>query len=410
MTLPRSASLFVDGPDQNRSLVEVMAHSKPASKAQQRFARLIAKIELKREQLKQWQAYVLRYNQRVLGELEPLREQLRHYQRSMLILVHELLTRSAPGQTLGRIQRTKLHQILMGLLGALSQENDDEVISAMRARYRDTSDQERRCQMDLTRSVLRDVFDLDVGEHHDASSAEELLAHAEREMQERFEQQAQRAQDQRDPRSARGPKVSAANAARAQAAQLKRDQAAKEVGQSLREVYRKLASALHPDREPEPQARARKTEFMQRVNQAYEANDLLTLLGLQLEIEQIDAAHLSSVPPQRLAHYNQLLSEQLASIDAELERCTEPFRRSLGVDWGRPLSVAGVDQDLSVHIAQLRNVLGALREDLSAFRDPRRLRESLRHYRLEQDFDEFDELADLMEVLQTRPPRRRSRR
>jgi hypothetical protein len=410
MTLPRSASLFDDGPDQSRSLVEVMAHSKPASKAQQRFARLIAKIELKREQLKQWQAYVPRYNQRVVGELEPLREQLRENQRSMLILVDGLLTRSAPGQTLGRIHRTKLHQILMGLLSALSQENDDEVISAMRAKYRDTSDQERRCQMDLTRSVLRDVFDLDVGEDHGASSAEELLAHAHRKMQERYEQQAQRTHDQSDPRSSRGPKASAANAARTQAAQLKRDQASKEVGQSLRDVYRKLASALHPDREPEPHARARKTEFMQRVNQAYESDDLLTLLGLQLEIEQVDATHFSSVPPQRLAHYNQLLSEQLASIEAELKRCVEPFRRSLGVDRGRPLSVAGVDQDLSVHIAQLRNVLRALREDLAAFRDPRRLRESLRHYPLEQDFDEFDELADLMEVVQTRPPRGRSRR
>jgi hypothetical protein len=39
---------------------------------------------------------------------------------------------------------------------------------------------------------------------------------------------------------------------------------------------------------------------MQRVSQAYEATDPLTLLGLQLEIEQIDATHLSSAGAWRL--------------------------------------------------------------------------------------------------------------
>lgn len=40
----------------------------------------------------------------------------------------------------------------------------------------------------------------------------------------------------------------------------------KQMSQSIREVYRKLASALHPDREPDPVERQRKTELMQRAN------------------------------------------------------------------------------------------------------------------------------------------------
>jgi curved DNA-binding protein CbpA len=42
----------------------------------------------------------------------------------------------------------------------------------------------------------------------------------------------------------------------------------------VREVFRKLASELHPDRETDPAEHARKTELMQRVNQAYKAGDL----------------------------------------------------------------------------------------------------------------------------------------
>ena len=50
------------------------------------------------------------------------------------------------------------------------------------------------------------------------------------------------------------------------------------MSQSIREVYRKLAGALHPDRESDPQERERKTALMQRVNQAYAKNNLLQLL------------------------------------------------------------------------------------------------------------------------------------
>ena len=59
---------------------------------------------------------------------------------------------------------------------------------------------------------------------------------------------------------------------------------------AVREIFRKLASALHPDRETDPGERARKTALMQRANVAYAANDLLGLLELQFEVDQIDAS------------------------------------------------------------------------------------------------------------------------
>jgi len=49
---------------------------------------------------------------------------------------------------------------------------------------------------------------------------------------------------------------SKASAAKAEAAQARREHSARGVGQSLRDVYRKLVSALHPDREPDAGRRA----------------------------------------------------------------------------------------------------------------------------------------------------------
>jgi len=61
--------------------------------------------------------------------------------------------------------------------------------------------------------------------------------------------------------------------------------------QSIREIFRKLASALHPDRETDRKGREVKTALMLQVNRAYAGNDLLTLLELQ--IEQVDASHIA---------------------------------------------------------------------------------------------------------------------
>lgn len=205
---------------------------------------------------------------------------------------------------------------------------------------------------------------------------------------------------------------SKASAAKAEAAQARREHSARGVGQSLRDVYRKLVSALHPDREPDVGARQAKTLLMPRVNQAYDANDLLTLLGLQLEIEQIDAAHLSSVPPQRLTHYNQILRQQLADLESEIESWIQPFREIMS--WGqlRPLTVALVDQHLSADIAQLRCAVRELHEDLVPFHDPIKLRDSLEHYEMEQEIDDPGDLAEWIGSLQAtaRSPRGRSRR
>ncbi len=410
MATPTTASLFDDGLDKDFGLVEVLARTKPITKAQQHFQRLVARIELKREQLKQWQAYALRYNQRLAGEMEPLRNQLRTGQRQMAALIDELLSQPMPARRLGRVQRAKLRQVLMNLVTGLLQDGNDESLAALRDKYSDVSDEQwRRSEMDLTEALLTDVFGLEVDADHGATSAEELLQHAQRKMQERADREAHLAEDRRNDRSA---KRSKASAAKAEAARAQREQAAREVSQSLREVYRKLVSALHPDREPDADARQRKTLLMQRVNQAYDGNDLLTLLGLQLEIEQIDAAHLSSVPPQRLAHYNQILREQLAGLESELERCLQPFRDSIGWQQSRPLTVAAVDQYLSADIAQLRSAIRELHEDLVAFRDPTTLRDSLKHYEPEQEIDDPGDLAALIDILQTaaRAPRGRSRR
>ena len=57
---------------------------------------------------------------------------------------------------------------------------------------------------------------------------------------------------------------------------------------------------------------------MQRINQAYAANDLLSLFEIQIEIDQLDPEQIGDLGTQRLRHYNRLLSEQLEQLRSKL--------------------------------------------------------------------------------------------
>jgi hypothetical protein len=407
MTSPGSRSLFDDAPDAALAVTPALAERRPSNPAEQAFHRLVARIEAIRAELTHWQTFAARFNQRLAGELVPLRAKLLDSQRAMARGIDELLGGTAGGARLGRGERKKLRHLLLRLVSTVLEEVEDPELEALHDRYSDHSLQELgQSQVELTQAMLKDVFGVDLGEDHGAKRPEELLERAHRVMEER----AARAEVAPEPpRGRRGSGGSRARAAKREAVEAERQRAAQEVGQSMRDIYRKLVSALHPDREQDPQVRDRKTALMQRVNHAYEKDDLLSLLRLQLEIEQIDAAHLATVPPQRLAHYNQVLREQLAGLQDELERCIAPFRELLGPAGRGTLTHTLVDRQLTAEIAQLKMTIRSLEADRISFRDPGRRAELLRDYRPDNDEDELNDLEALLD-LGFEPQRRRGRR
>jgi hypothetical protein len=116
-------------------------------------------------------------------------------------------------------------------------------------------------------------------------------------------------------------------------------------------------------------------------------------------------------------HHNQILREQLADLEAELEHCMYPFRCNTG-EWGVSLTPALADQYLNSDIAELKAAHRRLQHDLVAFRAPKVLLNSLKHYQLGQDdddIDDSDELLELMEMMRslrasTPSPRGKTRR
>lgn len=397
MPIPTQPSLFDDQLLQDAgAVVAVLAGRKPADKAEAAFQRLVAGIEQKRELLRTWQAYTIRFNQRLAGEISPLCQEYRKARRQLAFLLDELHQANA---LRGKRQKEKLRRLIIDLTQDLLQEETDAELEALHDKHSGVS-HAGKIEEDLafSQSMIEDLMGVRLGKEHGAKTLDELLVRAEQE----FQAKTQKAEHKRTARR------EGRRSARAEAAQAKREQAAKEVSQTVRDIYRKLASALHPDRETDPVLRSRKTEQMQRVNEAYGAGDLLTLLSLQLEIEQIDPAHVATLSRERLAHYNKVLRGQLAEIETEVEAVVMPFRMAAQLPSFASLTPEQVDRRLSEDLARLRFDVEQAQANLRDFRDPVLLAQFLKGYRPESGED--DGLVELMALVGTFDSPKRSGR
>ncbi|WP_349608088.1 J domain-containing protein [Cupriavidus sp. DF5525] len=348
-------------PDHNRPIL---------SKGQKTFNSLIKQIEKRRMRLRAWETVTPSFQQRYVNDLLPLEQTLTDLQIRM---VHRL-DRAYEQKELTKAERRKLAAVITDLAGPLAGEDDG--LKAIYNKYSATDyDSETAAEIDGMKSMLEAVLGVELGDDLDISSPEELLQHAQAHIQQRQAEEATEAvaREARRAKRKKSPRQLAAEA-RAQEEQA-------QISLSIREVYRKLASALHPDREADPQERDRKTKLMQRVNEAYNKNNLLQLLELQLELEHIDQHSINHISEDRLKHYNKILKEQICELDQEILHVETAFRYSYGIEPFEALSPDTVLRNLAADIKDLRLNIRALEHDLAAFEDIKNLKGWLKTFK-----------------------------
>jgi len=389
------------------TLVAIPTPAASQTKAQRAFNRLVEQIGQQREALVQWQQYELRYQQRLATELQPAQARLREARRALVVLLDGLLDKAAAKPRLKKAERRKLVAFIPPLAGLVLQEGPDAEVEAIFDRHSDVSHANlRQAELAEAQALFGHLVGEDPteGDGHQAQSIDEL-------MQQAAERLAAQAQAQQDARAQQPPRGRQAEAARQ-----RQEDAAKQASQSVREVFRKLASLLHPDRETDAAERARKTALMQQANQAYQADDLLTLLTLQLQTEQIDRLHLAGLPDARLHHYNQVLREQLVALQQELGESTAHFRVGLGLKQ-RELTPAVIDYALARDIQELRHCTRLIELDIAQLRDPATRQVAIANIELPDDDDNEPDAFEAMLLMEAfagapafRPPRKKGRR
>lgn len=320
------------------------------SRGQKTFNTLVKKIDASRKSLAQWQLVADAYHQKVAADFAPLLQTYRSLQTAMVHGLDQALEQKG----LTKTERCVVQEVICGLAEHLLAETGDAALKDIYNKHSGGDyDSEEAEAAGGVKEALEQIFGVDLGDAVQGSP-EDMMAQVHEHMAKMHRQRS----EEQDPPGRR--KKTAKQVAREAAAKAEADQ----TSLSIREVYRKLASALHPDREPDLEERARKTTLMQRVNQAYDKKDLLKLLELQLELEHIDAQHIANLSEERLKHFNKILKEQLAELEQEIVHVEMPLHARFDLPPFQRLAPSQVIPMLSRDIAALRRDIRALEKEL----------------------------------------------
>jgi hypothetical protein len=137
-------------------------------------------------------------------------------------------------------------------------------------------------------------------------------------------------------------------------AQLKAEAEEADAQGALREIYRRLTRAIHPDREQDPKEQDRKTELMGRVNIAYEKRDLVTLLEIQLQLDDVDVHNLRAMADSKVKSLTSALKAQIRELEQERAAASARYAQEFGLSINR---LPDLDRDMDRIIVNSRERL-----------------------------------------------------
>jgi hypothetical protein len=317
------------------------------TKSQKTFQKLIKDIDTKRQILADWEAVSVLHQQKLQTQFMPLWEKCNAKREALLLAMDQ-----AHGyKGLSKTAKKRLEELICLVAEKHLSGESNDTVKELYARYNgvdyDTEQQEEFEEMKEAMAAFMGIpLDDSVGD-----SPEDWMRH----MQDRM------AAEEAARESA---KQSRKKSAKTLAKEAKEKEAESQVSQSIREVYRQLAKALHPDKEQDLAERERKTILMQQVNDAYQKKSLLTLLELQLSVEQIDASALVQLSEERLGHYNKILKNQYRELLQEIADVELSFKQRFNVGFERKLSPKQVMPNLQREIRSITDEIEELAHGL----------------------------------------------
>jgi hypothetical protein len=348
------------------------------SSAQKTFNRLRKKIDKQRLELALWQTTMPQYGAKHREEYEPLWATFNQHRTEMLCFLNLAMASKA----LTQMEKDKISDIICLTAPEVIKETQDEDLKQIYTEHSgsDFDEEQADSQLEL-QAMMKQMFGVDLDDDVDASTPEGM-----REAMGKILEQRQAELDQAESQQAARQKT-----AKQLANEAKQEQAQKEVSQSIRAVFRQLAAALHPDREQDEAERIRKTELMQKVNVAYANKDLLTLLQLQLEVEQIDQDSINTISDTRLKHFNQVLKDQSEELQQELAGIEMSFNIQYQIDPSKKITPKGVLRDLQFAINDLDKHIRDVKRDFSSVQNIQGLKRFLRAHQIarQPSLDDF---------------------
>ncbi len=288
-------------------LVDFDTQDQPLSPTQKKFNQLSSKIEAQKKQVQAWREIADMAQQRVYGKLIPMAGELVLERAKLIVVLHE----AALQYKLTKIELDKLDYLVCQLCEMVLGQNLDDAqelnikrIYAVHAgsSFDDDESDIIADQQALIKEHMKSEFDLDIDlDDIDFNNPEAFF--------EKLAEQHDQNQQQQKPEKKTKKQLEK---------EQQQQQADALANQSLKQMYKRLAAILHPDRESVETEKVKKTALMQRATEAYQANDLVALIQLQVEVNQHGLSNIAQLADEQLHLYNLNLTKYSKQLQQDI--------------------------------------------------------------------------------------------
>ena len=363
------------------------------NKKQKEFNKLVGKVEILRKKLED-NTLLLDTHLKYYGEfLKPMEVELG---ASQLKYIKLLLPYIANKKLLTKREKDALKNYLSLTVKEILTLLDDEPTDELKEIYeiingsgfdKDMEDEFERMKEGLGDMMKSMGVDVDL-EGINKGMSEEEVAEKVAEM----EQEHHRLEDKKEQEQAARKKTK--KEIEKELKEKKLEEARKK---NISSIYRQLAKLIHPDLEIDPEIKLQKEETMKRLTVAYEENDLLTLLKMEIEWMQKEEKDALKLSDEKLAIYNEVLKEQVAGLEEKMYMMEQhprymPLHRFS--DIGELLKL----KSLAPKKNELQNIISATKHNtrsVESSNGPKMVKEIAKEQVFEQEsarnFDGFDE-------------------
>lgn len=353
---------------QHKVQLSVGSQDKILSKEQKKFNDLLEKIKTMKQNIVAMKTINADFHKQAAALIAPAQKRNLEANQNLIlaldkvIAIHKLSKKQY--KKFCSIMQAELEDVLSRVDGSAAP--NVLIFKDLYKKYAKMSYEDRQKQLiqevnQMTGGMFESMFGFDLNDlAENMNDPEKMQAFMAEKMREQYEaqhaEQQARAEKQAE-RQANKPK---------NAAQLKKEAAEKEMSKTTKQIYMDLVKNFHPDQEQDEKEILRKTAIMQEVVAAYQEDNFIKLLELQMTLLENRENSFSKLDDKQLKHFTKVLQEQLRTLRDEYQQVSpnpsnNPYHQLFDAqEWLRKLKVERAAAQLDNQVKQFENTIEAV--------------------------------------------------
>ncbi|MCW5923129.1 MAG: J domain-containing protein [Saprospiraceae bacterium] len=368
--------------------------SQPLSKEQKRFNNYVRRIEQLRNEIEITKEQDLKLRQTGEKRVTPAEKEAIATLRELVLA----LDGNPHLPSLTEKQYEKFCSIISQEIERLLQthfHHDDETLKALYEKYNpdeESWDEAMEIENEEMKDMASHFFNQMFGTNFEGSDFDDPAK-----MKEKIEARQAEFEAEERAREARRNQRKKTNSQLA--AEAKRKAAEEAVAKTAKQIYVDLIRHFHPDKEPDEQKRLEKTEIMKQITVAYEANDHLKLLELQMTLLNERNNVFADFNESQLKYFNDVLKRQVQELEMELEMCSPDMNGNMFAMLYHPDPYI-MDYRIEQHVREQKRYAKMVRNTIEGIQTVKGLKQFVKAYHIEEDsFDDIPpELLKMMGI------------